>query len=184
MPKFNLSHLYKALIEFGPILVFIVLFEARDFYTATYGMIMVTILFLLVSFLKDRHIPVFPILVSLFTLFFGFLTIFFKNPKILILRDTLYDLFFAVSIFGGLFFNKLILKSLFDYVYQLPDDKWKTLSYIWGIYFLMGGMFNEFIRNFGNEKMWITFKVTYIFITIAVAFISLKAISYKNKQIK
>lgn len=158
----------QALIEFGPILMFVVLFEVSNFFVATVGMILATLLLTSVSVVREKHIPLFPLTVTLFTLIFGILTIVFHNERILMLRDTLYDLFFALLIFGGLLRGKLVLKTFFHKLYPLTDYGYTYSSYVWGGYFLTTATLNEYIRNFGTEAQWVHFKSINILLTILV----------------
>jgi intracellular septation protein len=173
MSVINKSFFSKVIAEFGPIAIFVALFEYSDFFTATKGMLIATCLSLVYSYYKQKRIPLFPVLVTVFTLFFGIITIAFHNPKILMLRDSVYDLSFACAIFIGLFRKKNVLKFLFSDLYEMSDEKWKVLSYMWGMYFCMGGIFNEIIRHNGTVDFWVTYKIFMVFITIFVGAISI-----------
>lgn len=159
----------QAVIEFGPILMFVALFEVSNFFVATVGMIVATILLTAVSIIREKHIPLFPLTVTLFTLVFGFLTIVLHDERILMLRDTLYDLFFALLIFGGLLRGKLVLKTFFHKLYPLTEYGYKYSSYVWGGYFLTTATINELIRHLGTEAQWVHFKSINILLTILVA---------------
>lgn len=162
------SLLKKLCVEFGPIILFVVVFETHGFFTATFTMILSVILSTLYLHITEKVIPLFTVIVSFTTLVFAVLTIFFQNPKILIFRDTFHDYFFAAAIFFGLYYKKFFLKKLFSHVADFTDRGWKVMSYVWGGYFLITGSINELIREYGSTRLWIDFKITVIFITLAL----------------
>lgn len=148
--------------------MFLGLFEVSNFFVATVGMLISTLLLSAVSIIREKHIPLFPLTVTLFTFSFGFLTIAFHNERILMLRDTVYDLFFALAIFGGLIRGKLVLKSFFFRLYPLTDKGYRFASIVWGSYFTISALLNEYIRHLGTESQWVHFKSVNILLTILV----------------
>ena len=158
----------KAILEFGPIVIFVVLFEIHGFFLATFGMIIAVLISIMYLYMTEKVLPLFTMFVSIITLAFAMATILFHAPKILIFRDTFYDFFFATLIFIGLYNKKYFLKKLFNHVVQLTDRGWKIASYSWGIYFICTGTINEIIRIHGNARIWIDFKIAVIVATSAL----------------
>lgn len=191
MKKVFPEYVYKGILEFAPILIFIGVFEfyslfglteQKGFLLATQCMIISTLLVLILTYVQDRYIPLFPVVVSAFTTLFGIISLLTHNTRILILRDTLYDLFFAVLILGGLCLKRLVLKKFFNSLYPTTDSAWKTLSYLWGGYFMVAAISNELLRRFGDEKEWVHFKIFGIVVTILLMFFSKYIADKQNKQ--
>lgn len=172
----------KGLIEFGPILVFVVLFEIHGFLLATFGMVIAVLISILYLYITQKALPLFTVLVSLITLMFAVTSILFHNPKILIFRDTFYDYFFAAAIFFGLYRRQFFLKRLFSHAIKLTDRGWRVASYSWGGYFLVTGTMNEIIRETGTQRMWIDFKVIVIITTIILG--GLLALYLRDERVK
>lgn len=166
---FPVHFVVQALIEFGPILMFIVLFHISHFYIATVGMVFTAVLLTALSVVREKIVPKFAIAITTFTVIFGFLTIYLHDRQILMVRDTIYDFVFALAIFGGLLKRKFILKTFFHHVIPLTDKGYYSVSYIWGSYFLVSGIINELVRHSGTSKLWVDFKTANILVTILVA---------------
>lgn len=149
----------QIIIEFGPILVFLIEFERRGFIKATKFLIAATILSAIFSYFRHSRLAPFPVFVLLLTLFFGTSAVILENPRILILRDSFYDITFAVAIVVGLLNKKLLLKYLFSSIITLSDRGWRTVSVQWTAFFFFAGTINEIIRRFGTEASWVYFKV-------------------------
>ena len=81
----------KCLVEFGPILVFVLSFEKRNFFFATGLLIFLTILSTIYAFFKEKRIPYFALFIAFMTVTFGWLTLEMHDPRFLQIRDTVYD---------------------------------------------------------------------------------------------
>ena len=172
----------KGLLEFGPILVFVILFEIHGFFLATFGMILAVLISILYLYITQKVLPLFTVLVRVITLMFAMATILLHSPKILIFRDTFYDYFFASAIFFGLYRKQFFLKKLFNHAIKLSDRGWRVASYSWGSYFLTTGTINEIIRQYGTQRMWIDFKVIVIATTMILG--GLLALYLRDERIK
>jgi intracellular septation protein len=168
MKNKSLIILLKVVNEFLPILVFIVVFENYNFFIATYAMILAVFASILISFSVDRSIPYFSIFVSIITVIFAVITVITKNKEVLVLRDSVYDFFFASIILGGLVQDKLVLRKYFSHIVDMRREAWVKISYVWAFYFIFTGTTNEYIRNMDTVNYinyWVYFKVLVICIT-------------------
>ena len=96
-------------IEFGPIIGFLVASEVTTFIRATTIFVALTVVALALGFLERKSLAWFPLIVAITIVSFGLLTIVFKNPFFIIIKDTLYNGIFAVTLFAGLYYGKLFL---------------------------------------------------------------------------
>lgn len=150
-------------IEFGPIVAF---FLALHFLgTTDSGFILSTMIFtaltalaLVVSYVRDRRIAWFPLIAGASVVLFGVLTFFFKNPLLFILKDTIYNGFFAIFLLVGLLFGKGLLKPLFGALFDISDRGWFVLSLRWGIFFLALTVLNEIIWRLYGRDAWVVYK--------------------------
>ena len=88
-------------IEFGPIIVFFLALHFlgdtdSGFITSTGIFTVLTAVALTASYLYEKRIAWFPLIAGLSVIAFGVLTLVFKNPVFFILKDTLYNGFFAI----------------------------------------------------------------------------------------
>ncbi len=170
-------------IEFGPIVVF---FLALHFIGDTdHGFIISTGLFtvltavaLLSSYVYEKRIALFPLIAGISVIFFGVLTLVFKNPVFFILKDTLYNGFFAVFLLGGALFKKGLLKPLFVALFDITEKGWFVLSVRWGVFFLVLALSNEFFWHVYGRDTWVEYK---FWSTIATLFFGLYQITLSRR---
>ncbi len=145
-------------IEFGPIIAFLVASEITTFVHATALFVILTVLALVVGFIERSEVAWFPLIVGASIISFGSLTIFFDNPFFIIIKDTLYNSIFALTLFIGLYFKRSLLKPLFKGLFSMTDEGWKILTFRFAVMFTLLAVLNEVARiNLLPEK-WILYK--------------------------
>lgn len=149
---------HSLMIEFGPITLFFIVTEGKGFFAGTLALIVSTILSIIVSYARDRRLPLFSIISSAFVLIFGSLTLFFMNPRWLVLEYTIYNSIAGAALLGGLLFGKAYLKPLFETMFALTERGWRTLSFRWGLFFLAAALGNELVWNLYGEHAWVIFR--------------------------
>ncbi len=145
-------------IEFGPIVAFLVASELTSFLYATTIFVALTILALIVGFIERRELAWFPLIVSLTVIGFGLLTIIFKDPFFIIIKDTLYNGTFAIVLFIGLWKDKALLKPLFRGLFSMTDKGWRILTFRWAIMFVVLTITNEIARVSFDPMIWVDYK--------------------------
>ncbi len=145
-------------VEFGPVVVFFVVAEQADFFTATTALIGATIAALITALLRERRVPWFSLLSSLFVLFFGAATLTQKNPYWIQLEYTLYNAVFAVALFIGLAFDRALLKPLFGTTFLMNERGWRILSFRWAAFFALTAILNEYFLRFRSAETWVEFR--------------------------
>jgi intracellular septation protein len=158
--------LLNLFIEFGPIISFLIASEITTFIKATIIFVSFTVIALILSIVERKSIAYFPFMVAIIIITAGSLTIFLKNPFFLIIKDTLYTGIFALVLFIGLFFNKGLLKILFQDLFAMTDKGWYILSMRWAIFFVILTISNEIARHFLIPQDWVIFKGIATIITI------------------
>ncbi len=145
-------------IEFGPIIAFLLASELTTFIKATIIFVVVTIIALIAGLIERREIAWFPLIAGVIIIFFGVLTIIFKNPFFLIIKDTLYNGIFALILFIGLFFKKPLLEPLFKGLFSMTNKGWMILTFRWAIAFTLLAISNEFARISFTPEGWVVYK--------------------------
>ncbi len=154
-------------IEFGPILAFFFTSETLGFMPATIIFVSLTAVALIVAYVKDRRIALFPLVAGLSVIGFGALTIFLDNPFFLIIKDTVYNGGFALAIAIGLYvFKEPILKDLFSSLFCMSNKGWTILSKRWMWMFILLTVGNEISRHLFKPDMWVFYKMCATMITI------------------
>lgn len=145
-------------VEFGPVVVFFVVANYTNFFTATGALIGATALALITALARERRIPWFSILSSLFVLLFGIATLYLKDPYWIQFEYTLYNAVFALALFIGLAFDKALLKPLFGTTFLMNERGWRLLSFRWALFFAATAIFNEYFLRFHTNEVWVQFR--------------------------
>ena len=145
-------------IEFGPIVLFFVIFQVFGFMTSVIILVVAMALSLIASIVIQKRVAVFPIVSSGSVIIFGLLTIFLKNPDFIIIKDTLYFGIFGLCILVTLLQKKLLLKNMFQSIFAISDKAWKIVSWRWTAVMLVIAGSNEFARIFFSPSGWVHYK--------------------------
>lgn len=174
--------LKSGLLDFGPIFVFVFVFEFAGFFKATFALMISTIVITVIAFKKEKRIPYFALLLTLLTLVFGYFTIELRDPKFIQIKDTIQDLILATTILGSIYFKKPLLKSLFSHLFDVSDSIWSAVAWNWGIHFLVLAALNEIVRTQFNPDLWVKYKIFAMLATITHGLII--AIYYRKEVFK
>lgn len=172
------------LLDFGPIVLFLISYEIFHVYRAVFVLMIATIISTFVTFKIQKRLPYIALYVALITLIFGYVTIVYKNPNLIQIRDSLYDFTLALTLIFGLSFKKFLLRFSFESVLPMSDDAWRKLTNAWIVYFLAAGTVNEYIRRTQSFAFWIDYKTFIIFFTVAFGIITLLYFYEKKEEHK
>jgi intracellular septation protein len=167
----------KPLVDFGPLAVFLLLYWQYNLFAATGGLMVAVILGLALSYGLERTVPIMPLVTAGLVLVFGGLTLWLDDERFIKMKPTIVQGLFALVMFGGLLFNRPVLKPLFGHSWQLKDDGWRKLTLRFGVFFVVSGILNEFVWRTQSTDVWVNFKVfglmglTFIFIMTQVPMI-------------
>ena len=167
----------KPLVDFGPLAVFLLLYWQYNLFATTGGLMVAVILGLALSYGLERTVPIMPLVTAGLVLVFGGLTLWLDDERFIKMKPTIVQGLFALVMFGGLLFNRPVLKPLFGQSWQLKDDGWRKLTLRFGVFFVVSGILNEFVWRTQSTDVWVNFKVfglmglTFIFIMTQVPMI-------------
>ena len=154
----GLKFLASISIEFGPVVVFFLVSEYAGFFAATAALIGATALALIAALARERRVPWFSLLSSLFVLVFGIATLAQKDPYWIQLEYTLYNAIFATLLFVGLAFDRALLKPLFGTTFLMNERGWRILSFRWAAFFALTAILNEYFLRFTTTELWVQFR--------------------------
>ena len=155
------------LLEFGPIVIFLITFTHFHIYKATMLLMITTIASTILTYVFQKRLPYLALYVAFLTITFGYLTLMHREPKFIQMRDTLYDLTCALTLLFGLLINIPFLKIAFHSVIPMTTQAWHKLTYAWIGYLLSVASLNEYVRRTQSLQDWFTFKWSMVFVTIA-----------------
>lgn len=158
------------LIDFGPLLVFFLVFKFSDSdgaFGPTAAAIKGTVAFMVaiviaVAVSKWKLDRVSPMLwlSAILVLFFGGLTVYFHSEKFIQIKPTIIYVFFAAILGIGWLRGKPLLKYLLQAAYDgLDESGWMLLSRNWALFFAAMAVTNEILRQAFDFDTWLTIKV-------------------------
>lgn len=146
-------------IEFGPIILFFVVFNFFDFIIATLALVVIVIITFLLSIIIEKRVAIFPLFASGSIILFGGATILFDNPTYLIFKDTFFWGIFGFIILGYYMKNILILKKLFINIFDITDKGWRIVSLRWVVFAFMLSVSNQIALLYFTPKQWVMYKM-------------------------
>ncbi|MEM7619410.1 MAG: septation protein A [Pseudomonadota bacterium] len=160
-----MQQILKILFELGPIGIFFFVNSFADvpdgerIFYATGAFMVATTIALAGSWIMFKKIAAMPLVSGVFVLVFGGLTLYLQDDLFIKIKPTLVNLMFAGILFGGLYFNRLLLKLVFAEGIQLTDEGWHKLTIRWSLFFIFLAIVNEFVWRSFSTDFWVAFKV-------------------------
>ncbi len=165
-PQLLKKILLGSLFEFGPIVIFLASFHYLHIYRATLVLMVVTIISTVLTYRIQKRLPYLALYVAFITIIFGYMTISLREPRFIQMRDTLYDITFALTLIGGLIANVSFLKFAFNSVLPATDRAWTRFTYAWIFFFVVNAILNEYVRRTMSLHDWFDFKSTMVIVTL------------------
>lgn len=170
--------MFKFITEFGPIVAFFIGYKTGGILEATLYMLVVSVVTLIIIYIKDRKINKINLISSALLLASGSLTLFSGNSIFIKMKPTVLYCLFSCAFLVTNFKWKPAAKCLLGSAIKFREEKnWYSLNFRFMWFFLVMACANEAIwRNF-SEDIWVSFKVfgampiTIIFILLQMPFI-------------
>jgi len=152
----------KFLFDFIPVFLFFIVFHFKGIYAATITGIVATALQVIIYYIWKRKFEKQQLLTFAVFVVFGGLTLYFHNPIFVKWKPSIVFWVMGLVFFGSLYIGKKpLLKSMLEASLQdqaLTFEVWKTLTYIWSIFFIALGTINIFIAYHFSTEVWVNFK--------------------------
>lgn len=158
-------------LDFGPLLIFFLTYKgagwlwgpgntitAMIFGTAAF--MAAIVIALIISRVKLGRVSPMLWLSAILILFFGTLTIVYRDQSFIQIKPTIIYAFFALMLFAGLVRGKALLKYLLQAAYDgLTEEGWRKLSRNWAFFFVGMAVANEIMRRTMSFDSWLAVKV-------------------------
>lgn len=146
-------------LEILPLLLFFIIGQYLPFLQAVSGYIFATIVVIGIIWHLQKRISFLALIFGGYVIVAGALSIWFRNPDILLLSDTVYYLGAALVV-GILSVVKInVMQKLFGHTFAITDRGWQILNQRWMIVLALAGLSNELVRQFGTTNDWLLFQV-------------------------
>ncbi len=175
-PKATGSSWLRALVDYGPLAAFFIVYWLGDLIAATMAIMAATAVVLVIALVVERRVPRMPLVTAAVVGVFGGLTLWFNDETFFKMKPTIVQLIFAAVLFGGLMFRRPLLKPLLGTAWPLDDDGWHKLTLRFAVFFLAMAALNEAVWRTQTTDFWVTFKVfgimalTFLFVVSQVYF--------------
>jgi intracellular septation protein len=158
-PQSHRRHLRRLALDLGPLALFFGTYKLLgNFFVAT-GVFMATILAsLAMGYAAEKRLSPMPVVTALLVLVFGGLTIGLKSEVFLKIKPTVLYTFFSALLLGGLAFNRLFIKYIFEQAFDLTETGWRSLTWRWGLFFVFLAVLNEIVWRNMSTDFWVSFK--------------------------
>jgi intracellular septation protein len=157
--NFSVKLALNLFIEFGPLILFFIVFNVFDFITATIVLVGIVFVAFLLSIYLEGRIAVFSLCASGSIIIFGGATILFSNPTFLIFKDTLFWGIFGLIILVYYLRGVFILKKLFISIFDITDKGWKVVTIRWMVFAFMLAFSNQLALWYFTPAQWVIYKM-------------------------
>jgi|JQIA01.1.fsa_nt_gb intracellular septation protein A len=150
----------RAVLEYIPLVVFLLFYKFADLYWATGSLIVTSALQILYYLIKKEKVPTRNWIFFGLIAVFGGLTIFFHDDTFIKWKVTIINEFFAIALLVSQYiFKKNIIKQFLAESLTLPEPIWVKLNLAWAIFFALCGALNLYIAFNFDLDTWVNFKV-------------------------
>jgi intracellular septation protein len=138
----------KFLLDFGPIVLFFIVYKYYGLYAAIYAMIASTFVQIMYSRATTGKFVTSQILTFALLVVFGGISIVLRDPAFVMWKvSVLYVIFAAVLIGSNYVGSKTLLERMMGKELQLPRNTWVNLTWFWSVGFIVIAIINAFFVN-------------------------------------
>ncbi len=158
----------KLLFDFFPVLLFFIAFKmysdpddpTRGILVATGVIIVASIVQLAISWLKNRRVEKMHLVTLALVVFFGGLTLAFRDEMFIKWKPTVVNWLFAVVFLGSQFIgSRNLIQRAMEKSMTLSPPIWTRLNLSWVAFFLAMGVLNLYVVYNYSTDTWVNFKL-------------------------
>jgi intracellular septation protein len=153
-------------VDFGPLAIFFLANmlapepKILKVLVATAAFMVATVVAMIVSRLKTGRISPMLWITGLLVLFFGGLTLWFRDDTFIKMKPTIVYTMFAVILGFGLATGRPLLRMLLESAYPgLDETGWRKLTVNWAGFFALMAVLNEAVWRTQSWDFWVGFKL-------------------------
>ncbi|MDR3326055.1 MAG: septation protein IspZ [Rhodospirillaceae bacterium] len=150
----------KSMVDYSPLIVFLITFEIKDLMTATVALIITTLVMIITSLILIRHLPLTILINTIIIGIFGCLTLWFNDETFIKIKPTIIYSLFALILSSSVLLGKPLLKTMLSKSLSFNDKiVWNSMTIRFAIFFMVMAITNEIIRRSFTTEIWILWKV-------------------------
>jgi intracellular septation protein len=159
MDKTTPHPLFKLATELGPLLVFFIANAKFHLFVATGAFMVAVVAAMIASYVVTRHVPIMALVTGIIVIVFGTLTLVLHDETFIKVKPTIIYSLFAGVLGGGLLFGRSFIAIMFDQMFNLTPQGWRSLTMRWALFFLALAVLNEIVWRTQTTDFWVNFKV-------------------------
>jgi intracellular septation protein len=150
----------KFLIDFGPLVIFIIAYAFSDVYWATGIFMAATALAMGYSWITTRHISGMLLFSGAMVLIFGSLTLYLHDETFIKMKPTIYYALISSILLFGTLRGQPTIKAVMAAAYpELSDKGWAILNRNFGLFFIAMAIINELVWRNSSTGFWMGYKL-------------------------
>lgn len=166
----------QLLIDYIPILFFIVAYFLKDIYFATAVLMATMPLILLLQWLVTKKVNRIYLASTGLVLVLGGATLFFHNPTFLYWKPTVLNWVIALVFLGSQWIGeKPIVQRMMGHAADLGSAQWRKLNTMWVAFFVFSGAVNIYVAYNFSEAFWVKFKL-FGMLGLTVVFVAVQSL--------
>ena len=172
----------QLLVDYIPIIVFILAYFYEDIFFATAVLMAVMPVVLLVQWLLTKKVNRIYAASTALVLVLGGFTLAFRNPTFLYWKPTVLNWAIALVFLGSQWIGKkTIVQRMLGSAAELTSEQWLRLNQIWVGFFVFVGTVNLYVAYSFTEEFWVKFKlfgmlgITLVFVIIQSIWLTMAA---------
>ena len=138
----------KFLLDFGPIVLFFIVYKYYGLYAAIYAMIASTFVQIMYSRVTTGKFVTSQVLTFALLVVFGGISIVLRDPAFVMWKVSVLYVIFALVLIGSNYIgSKTLLERMMGKELQLPRNTWVNLTWFWSLGFIIIAIINAFFVN-------------------------------------
>ena len=138
----------KLLLDFGPIVLFFIVYKYYGLYAAIYAMIASTFVQIMYSRVTTGKFVTSQVLTFALLVVFGGISIILRDPAFVMWKVSVLYVIFALVLIGSSYVgSKTLLERMMGKELQLPRNTWVNLTWFWSFGFILIAIINAFFVN-------------------------------------
>ncbi len=173
----------QALIDFLPVVAFVVAYWLTDFQTAIAVIMAAMVLQVAITWLLTGTVSRMTLSSAALVVVLGGVSLLLKNDLVFKWKPTILNWAFAAVFLGSQFIGERtivqrLLQSVAKEQITLAPRDWRTLNLMWVVFFLVSGAANIIVAYRFPEHVWVNFKLfgllglTVVFVLLQAAWLS------------
>ncbi len=158
----------KPLVDYGPLAAFFIAYLLKDLFAATLALMVTTVIAVTLALIIERRVPIMPVVTAVIVMIFGGLTIWLQDERFIKMKPTIVQALFAVALFGGLLFQRPLLKPMLQSAWRMDDRGWHVLTFRFAVFFAGMAVLNELVWRYTSTDIWVNFKIFGILILTVI----------------